>query len=75
MAAADTKSDVEITPYPNGPFVVRGPIRLWDDEGNEIEVRRRTVAICRCGKSRIHPLCDGTHKRIGFKGEGSAGRG
>ena len=59
---------ISITPYPNGPFIVRGADRLLDDEGKEVELRRKTIAVCRCGKSRIHPLCDGTHKRIGFKG-------
>ena len=59
---------ISITPYPNGPFIVRGADRLLDDEGKEVELQRKTIAVCRCGKSRIHPLCDGTHKRIGFKG-------
>ncbi|MDP9189148.1 MAG: CDGSH iron-sulfur domain-containing protein [Actinomycetota bacterium] len=61
------RAEVEITPYPDGPVLVRGPIRLFDDEGREIELRRRTIAVCRCGHSRIHPLCDGTHKKIGFR--------
>ena len=58
--------DVEMTPYPDGPILVRGPVRLFDDNGEEVELRRRTIAICRCGRSRIHPFCDGTHKKIGF---------
>lgn len=66
------KDEVEITPYADGPFLVRGPVKLLDSRGEEIELRRRTIAICRCGRSRIHPLCDGTHKTIGFK---AAGRG
>jgi CDGSH-type Zn-finger protein len=45
---------------------VRGPFRLADQDGNEIEVGRRTVALCRCGKSRMRPFCDGTHKIIRF---------
>jgi CDGSH-type Zn-finger protein len=55
--------DVEITPYPNGPILVRGPVRVFGEDGEEIELRRRTIAICSCGRSRIHPLCDGTHKK------------
>jgi CDGSH-type Zn-finger protein len=65
--AADEQ--VTITPYPNGPYLVRGPFRLVDREGNEIETRRRTVALCRCGRSQIKPFCDGTHKLIGFRAE------
>ena len=59
-------SDVRITPYRDGPLLVRGPFRLADQDGNEIEVGRRTVALCRCGKSRMRPFCDGTHKVIRF---------
>lgn len=55
-----------ITPYRDGPYLVRGPFRMLDQEGNEIEVGRRTVALCRCGRSRTRPFCDGTHKITGF---------
>jgi CDGSH-type Zn-finger protein len=58
---------VTITPYRDGPLLVRGPFTLLDQDGNEIEVGREVVALCRCGKSRIKPLCDSTHKAIGFK--------
>ena len=56
-----------ITPYRDGPLLVRGPFRLQDMHGNEIEVARETVALCRCGKSRMRPFCDGTHKLSGFR--------
>ncbi|MET0557239.1 MAG: CDGSH iron-sulfur domain-containing protein [Solirubrobacterales bacterium] len=46
---------------------MRGPITLVDQDGREIEVRRRIVALCRCGRSQIRPFCDGTHKAIGFR--------
>ncbi|MDQ5893788.1 MAG: hypothetical protein QG596_49 [Actinomycetota bacterium] len=58
-----------ITPYRNGPYLVRGPFRIADQDGKEIEMNREVVALCRCGKSRIRPLCDGTHKTIGFESE------
>ena len=57
---------VTITPYRDGPLLVRGPFTLVDQDGNPIEVGRRTVALCRCGKSRMRPFCDGTHKVIRF---------
>jgi CDGSH-type Zn-finger protein len=60
---------VTITPYRDGPLLVRGPFTLLDQDGNEIEVGREVVALCRCGKSRIKPLCDSTHKMIGFKAD------
>ena len=58
---------VVITPYRDGPLIVRGPVRLEDMHGQEIPVERGTIALCRCGKSRIRPLCDGTHKVSRFR--------
>ncbi len=56
-----------ITPYPDGPYLVRGEFRLIDLDGSEIDPRRRVVALCRCGRSRIKPFCDGTHTAAGFQ--------
>lgn len=56
-----------ITPYRDGPLIVRGPFRLTDQDGAEIVVDRATVALCRCGKSRIRPFCDGSHKLVRFR--------
>ncbi len=56
-----------ITPYRDGPLLVRGDFRLVDTDGQEIDPGRRTVALCRCGKSGIKPFCDGTHKVAGFR--------
>jgi CDGSH-type Zn-finger protein len=55
-----------ITPYRDGPLIVRGDFRLLDQDGAEIDPGRDTIALCRCGKSGIKPFCDGTHKRSGF---------
>jgi CDGSH-type Zn-finger protein len=62
-------SPTKITPYRNGPYLVRGPFVMVDQKGNEIEVKRRVVALCRCGRSQIRPFCDGTHKAIGFRAD------
>jgi len=37
-----------------------------------IEPGRETVALCRCGKSRLRPFCDGTHKLVRFKAPSGA---
>jgi len=58
---------VTITPYPDGPYLVRGEFVVRDQEGNELPLRRRTIALCRCGRSRLRPFCDGTHKLVGFR--------
>jgi CDGSH-type Zn-finger protein len=64
---SDQSSRATITPYPDGPYLVRGDFVVRDQEGNELPLGRRTVALCRCGKSRMRPFCDGTHKLIGFE--------
>jgi CDGSH-type Zn-finger protein len=71
--AMHAKDAVVITPYRDGPLLVRGSFRLLDPAGNVIECRRRPVALCRCGKSRNRPFCDGTHKLIGFRADVPAG--
>jgi CDGSH-type Zn-finger protein len=58
-----------ITPYRNGPYLVRGPFTPVDQDGNEIDVKRQVVALCRCGRSQIRPFCDGTHKTTRFRAE------
>jgi CDGSH-type Zn-finger protein len=63
-----------ITPYRDGPYLLRGDFQLTDQDGEPIETRRRTVALCRCGKSQIRPFCDGTHKLIGFRAPGGSGQ-
>ena len=64
--------EVTITPYRDGPLLVRGPFRLVDQNGDPIEARRETVALCRCGKSRVRPFCDGTHRLVRFKAPSGA---
>ncbi|MGO4488557.1 CDGSH iron-sulfur domain-containing protein [Microbacterium sp. 2RAF4] len=58
-----------ITPYPDGPLLVRGAVELHAADGTPIPSRRRTVALCRCGLSALKPFCDGTHKPAGFRTE------
>ena len=56
-----------ITPYRDGPLVIRGGFRIVDQDGNDIAPGRETVALCRCGKSRTRPFCDGTHSLVRFR--------
>ena len=72
MAEPRGKRPTQITPYRNGPYLVRGPFAIVDQDGSEIEVTRPVVALCRCGRSQIRPFCDGTHKAIGFRAESGA---
>ena len=69
-----SQEPVVIVPYQDGPYLVRGPVVLRDQEGRSISVSRRTVALCRCGKSRMRPFCDGTHHVINFHAASAAER-
>ena len=64
--------EVTITPYRDGPLLVRGPFRMLDQDGHEIAVEREVVALCRCGKSRLRPFCDGTHNLVRFRAPSAA---
>ena len=61
--------EVTITPYPDGPLLVRGAVALTRPDGTPLDPDRRTVALCRCGVSAIKPFCDGTHKLVGFRSD------
>ena len=67
-------SGATITPYRDGPLIVRGDFRLLDQDGGEIDPGRETIALCRCGKSGIKPFCDGSHKRSGFSAPSAPSR-
>jgi CDGSH-type Zn-finger protein len=58
-------------------LLVRGPFRIVDQDGHAIATDREVVALCRCGKSRIRPFCDGSHKVVRFRAPSGAesGRG
>lgn len=64
-----TEQRATITPYPDGPLLLRGDVDLRTVDGEPIERNRRTVALCRCGLSQIKPFCDGTHKAANFRTE------
>jgi CDGSH-type Zn-finger protein len=59
-------ADTRITVRQNGPYLVKGPLDLVDQDGNAFTVNQETIALCRCGGSTNKPFCDGTHSRIGF---------
>lgn len=44
-----------------GPLWVTGSIPIERADGLPLETRNR-VTLCRCGRSRSKPLCDGTHR-------------
>ena len=52
----------------NGPYLLQGPIKIVDHQGNEFTIPpgKDNIALCRCGKSAKKPFCDGTHRTVGF---------
>jgi len=68
-------ADVTITPLDNGPYLVKGPVKIIDTDGTVYEVMKETVALCRCGGSVSKPFCDGTHSKIGFAAANRAVKG
>jgi CDGSH-type Zn-finger protein len=57
----------EISVIDDGPLWVTGGVTVERSDGEPFEVRPR-MTLCRCGGSANKPLCDGTHKEIGFRG-------
>jgi CDGSH-type Zn-finger protein len=65
----------------NGPYLVSGGIPLYemtidaDEEGNICQWHidhkfplKENYILCRCGKSKNKPFCDGTHSKTDFIG-------
>jgi hypothetical protein len=59
--------EVTVTACPDGPLLMRGPATILGPDGEPVERRRATVALCRCGGTAIAPWCDGTHKVNGYR--------
>lgn len=61
------EAEVVIKIKPNGPYLVEGPVRVVDPDGNEYDLSaKKRFSLCRCGASVNKPFCDGTHTKIGF---------
>ncbi|HYZ99524.1 MAG TPA: CDGSH iron-sulfur domain-containing protein [Acidimicrobiales bacterium] len=52
----------------DGPYLVTGGVEIHTWLGEPVPTRPQ-MALCRCGRSQLKPLCDGTHAAIGFSGE------
>jgi len=85
MSKVSNEARVVVTK--NGPYLVTGSIRLskqtivTDAQGGSETWKesdaypvRESYALCRCGRSKTKPFCDGTHTKIGFDGNETASR-
>ena len=61
--AADNGEQITtaVTIVDGGPALIRGSVRVIDENGNVIREASR-VALCRCGKSKNAPFCDNSHR-------------
>ena len=70
----ENKKEPRIRIIKDGPYIVSGGVPLLkkgigvDDEGNSykwtLEVKypnKESYSLCRCGKSKNKPFCDGSH--------------
>jgi CDGSH-type Zn-finger protein len=73
LAAAQAGLVPHIQAAPDGPYLATNPAQLIDWLGQPLPVRPQ-MALCRCGKSGLKPLCDGTHATTGFSGAKDPGR-
>jgi len=73
--------------HKDGPYEIEGKLPLdqliivKDKEGYSVKYKKgkklsekENYELCRCGKSKNKPFCDGTHHKIKFKGTETASR-
>lgn len=71
----------------NGPYIITGNVPIYketmvcDEEGASIGFKEKekletsaSYALCRCGKSKDKPFCDGSHTAAGFDGTETASK-
>ncbi|WP_439487230.1 (4Fe-4S)-binding protein [Algoriphagus sp.] len=65
--SGNVTSEQLVEVIPNGPLMVYGnlQVKLPDDQ---IINQSKVSAFCRCGSSQNKPFCDGSHKKINFRG-------
>lgn len=56
----DASRAIKIRVIKDGPLIVEGPTRILDPNGELIKESDRFV-LCRCGKTKNPPFCDGAH--------------
>lgn len=87
MPGPGKKGEARIQVTKDGPYLVSGGIPLvkqvlvCDRRGNSVGWKEgdrvpapETYALCRCGRSKNRPFCDGTHAKSHFRGTETASR-
>lgn len=63
------EKEIVIIPHNNGPYEVRGKVKVVTEGGRVLQSEETEAWLCRCGHSASKPFCDGTHKKVGFKSD------
>lgn len=83
MASDEKKAKIKI--LKDGPYIISGNVPLSEkiivpkgkinifEDGRKFP-QAEEYALCRCGKSKNPPFCDGSHKEVGFNGTETASR-
>ena len=59
------RTTVSVTFAPDGPVLIDGPVAVCGADASEaVGVK---CALCRCGRSRAKPFCDGSHVAAGIR--------
>ena len=79
--------DAKIKITKNGPYLVSGDlpldkqiIKIGKDNEPEKWIQGKRIptpkiySLCRCGKSKSKPFCDGTHNKVAFNGTETANK-
>lgn len=72
-AAVEPDFRREIGVVDDGPLFLSGGVRVQRADGTVQEISNR-VTLCRCGASKNKPLCEGSHRDIGFHDEAAVGQ-
>ena len=66
-ALAQRDGTINVEAKHDGPLHVSGNLEVISGSGKTLN-RLTECWLCRCGQSLNKPYCDGTHKRVGFRG-------
>lgn len=62
MRNASEPRATRVRQEPGGPVLVEGPVEAVAEDGTITRSDRPVVALCTCGRSRILPWCDTSHR-------------
>lgn len=63
----EKESKVQVIIIDRGPIIIKGNYEIIDRDGGKIiltELQKLNgLALCRCGRSKNQPYCDGSHAK------------